>query len=281
MGIEELIQEFLDAHLGILAPETMRWYQKRLSILKGTPLGDERSTLRHLRRLRGGLVRRGLSPHTIHGYVRAWKRLFNWAVQEGILLANPASRLRLPPLPDEPPKAITDDDLARMLAAARPRPRLYAMVLFLADTGVRLSGLAYLRMADLDLPRRRATVYEKGRGGKRRARLVFYGEATTHALRKWLPLREPGDERVFQLEPMQIYDRLRSLAKRASVRGRWNPHAFRHRFARVFLENGGDLARLSRLLGHTDVVVTAAFYARFLVDELQHAHDRYITLPGS
>ncbi|NPA31669.1 MAG: tyrosine-type recombinase/integrase, partial [Chloroflexi bacterium] len=276
--VADLIHEFMDAHLGILSPETTRWYRKRMEPLSG--LGPvAQVSIRDLRRLRADLVRRGLSPYTVHGYVRAWKRLFRWAVQEGYIADSPAERLRLPPLPDEPPKAISDDDLLRMLECARSSPRLYALLLFLADTGVRLGGLAGLRVGDLDMAKRRAVVREKGRGGKRRARFVFFSPITAEALKTWLPMREPGDERVFQLSPMQIYDRLRSLAKRAGVRGRWNPHAFRHRFARVFLENGGDLARLSRLLGHTDVTVTAAFYARFLVDELQQAHDQYITMP--
>lgn len=57
--------------------------------------------------------------------------------------------------------------------------------------------------------------------------------------------------------------------------GRVNAHAFRHNFARMYLMGGGDLVTLARLLGHTDVNVTAAYYAVFADDELADLQNRY------
>ncbi len=68
---------------------------------------------------------------------------------------------------------------------------------------------------------------------------------------------------------------LRRLAKRAGVEERVNPHAFRHGFAREYLKNGGDLASVSNLLGHSQITLTAANYAVFLVKEHWDKHKQF------
>ena len=68
---------------------------------------------------------------------------------------------------------------------------------------------------------------------------------------------------------------LRRRAKQADVEGRANPHSFRHALAREYLMDGGDLASLSDLLGHSSVEVTKKSYAVFSVAELQAKHARH------
>jgi len=62
------------------------------------------------------------------------------------------------------------------------------------------------------------------------------------------------------------------------VSGRCNPHSFRHNFAREYLRNGGDLATLAKLLGHSNISTTASYYAVFASDELAQFHERYSPL---
>jgi site-specific recombinase XerD len=66
----------------------------------------------------------------------------------------------------------------------------------------------------------------------------------------------------------------------AETEGPTNPHTFQHGFARAYLMAGDDLATLSRIMGHSDVGVTANFYSIFTVDELQHRHDEFSPLAG-
>lgn len=68
------------------------------------------------------------------------------------------------------------------------------------------------------------------------------------------------------------------MKKRAGVSGRVNPHAFRHNFARAYLQSGGDLVTLTPLLGHVDVNVTAAYYAVFSSDELAAMQEKHSPL---
>lgn len=57
---------------------------------------------------------------------------------------------------------------------------------------------------------------------------------------------------------------LQEVEKRAGISDvRVSPHTFRHTFARMFLENGGDVYKLSLLLGHSSVMVTENYLKDF------------------
>jgi len=298
LKLSEALREFDLSLVGNAADSTRVWYQRRLGALVEFS-GDveiEELTISDLRRWRASLIERderwsdhptrpeqegGLSPWTVRGYVRAVRAFCNWLVAEGLLISSPAARFRLPPKPQNPPKAVSPEDVAAMLEVAGVRDR--AIVCVLAATGCRVGGLCDLRLSDLELGHQpaRAMVREKGRGGKK-ARLVFFGPQTVESLRAWIAIRPDlgGDDHVFlgQRGPLMesgVYQVLRRLAKAAGIKGRFNPHAFRHAFARGALENGADLGTVSQLLGHSGIGVTNEFYGRWSVEELGKRSEKY------
>jgi len=272
--VDELINAYLDAISGVLAPATVDWYRRSLAPLHRAYAGRdiETITLQELRRWRRMLLETR-APTTVHGYYRAARRLFRWAVEEGYLDVSPMVRMRPPRIPDRPPKHLTDEDLARVLAACR-RPRDEALVRFLADTGCRVGGLVGMTPDDLHLNARRARVVEKG--GK--TRRVAYGHITARALAAYLMVRPAGAGLWMGTQgPLTRYgvdQLLKRLAQRGGATGVVSAHAFRHRFARVWLERGGNMAILSQALGHADTVITAKYYARWSEDEVLAWHDR-------
>ncbi len=226
-----------------------------------------------------------LSDFSIAGYVRAAKRLFNFLEDERLIDYNPARRIRNPQPKVKIPKAIEIKDFLELLRVtagsglADLRDR--AVILMLADTGCRVSGLAGLCLSDLDLNSGVAMVTEKGD----QTRAVMFTEPTAAALQAWLAVR-PGDRgsSVFvSLGPKcrggmsagAIGEMLKRRAEQAGISGRVNPHSFRHAFARHYLLSGGDLATLSDLMGHSGVEVTRAFYAIFTLGELQAQHRKH------
>lgn len=280
MQLNTLIQTFLDAHEGYLSRTTLDWYRYYLRPLVES-LGEREANSLSLSDLRTVIFPKtetNLSPFSKFNFARACKRLFRWAFEESLVEDNPAKRLRLPPLPKKSPAGISDEDLARLLAEARQtksRERDYALLLFLAETGARVGGIAGLSVNDADLQKRRALIAEKGRGGKKE-RVVFFSEQTSHAIRCWLSHRpETSDQRLFLLRENGIYQVLKRLAKQADIEGRWNPHAFRHAFARRLLAQGMSIGIVSHLMGHSNVQVTLDFYGRFSNDELQKIYDEY------
>lgn len=225
-----------------------------------------------------------LSPYTLDGYWRAWRAFFNWCIEQELIGRSPARKLRRPPLPDQDPKAIGEDDLLRLLGAAQRSRRDYALICFLASSGCRVGGLVACQIGDVDLDTGRALVTEKGRGGGKQ-RTVYLSAIALAALtdyvtrnRRWglcnaLFLIDDGSK---GLTADGVRSLLRRLARRAHVAGRFNPHSFRHRFARVLLANGCDLGTTSQLMGHRSVNVTVKFYARWCEEELHAKHAQYM-----
>ena len=279
---------FLSSLDGVASPATLVWYRRRLSSLSEF-LGDVHAadvTTDDLRRWRGSVCKRGLAVHTLHGYVRAARRLFKWAEDEGKIGKSPARRLELPRLPRGQVRGIAPDDVGKILAVAAGCPRDLAICWFLYSTACRVGGLVSLTLADLDLDRGRARVCEKGN----KTRSVFLMPEAVEAMRAWLPSRavtagDPqdalkGQGHVFlgrrgRLTPSGVYQILRRLAARAGVPAGWNPHNWRHRRLRDLQSAGMPLGLVSQIAGHASVEVTAGIYGWLSPDELQREFGKY------
>ncbi len=305
----EMLDNYILSMTGVKSPATVKWYATRLKSLAAF-IGADRDvttvTLYDLRKWRAALSGKatrfeehptrptesgGLASETFRGYVRAARIFFRWLVAEDVLSKNPADRLELPPRAKLPRKGIEAGDMQHIIEAARDtshdydhhQARDYALTLFMADTACRAGGIYNLKVADLDLPNRRATVTEKGLGGNGLSRAVFVEPETVTALQAWLehrPADWPDADYVFntpkgKLNYSGVYQVIKRLAKRANVGPGWNPHNWRHGAARAMLTNGASLAHVQQTLGHADVSTTARFYGTFSTRELQDAHDRY------
>lgn len=304
------LRQFLSSRAGIVSPSTMRGNRQYLEHLARF-IGPERDvqsiTLEDLRQWQLSLVERTekygggskrpkvegkLSIYTIHGMLRMTKQFFKWLYEENRIKANISDRLRLPPLPDTDPKAISEEDAAKVLTVAQAAPRNYAFIQFLYATGCRLTGAVDLRLGDLNLERGRAVVREKGKGGSGKSRVVFLSPECVQAMREWLAFREklhPQHDFVFTTMPNDaglggseritrhtVYAFMERAARRAGVTKNFHPHAWRHAFAIRLTLKGVPLGVLSKLMGHNDTKITAQFYARLQVDELQDQYDRYV-----
>jgi integrase/recombinase XerD len=305
--ISEALSKFLlGRRADGIAPSTVEWYRKRLArfIEFFNDCEFITITIDDLRRLVVSLQEQNvkwanhkfhhptagnLSPSTIHGYVRIVKTFYNWLEQNDYITTaqNVAIRLKKPKLPKQAPKEILEMDMISLIEAAksygRYSKRNYAMILFLADTGCRVGGLASLRLADLDLSRGQAMVIEKGS----KSRIVFFGQETKDALTAWLAERPQDIDTGFlfvsergRLTTYGVRMVLKRLKKIAGVGGFVNPHSFRHAFAKRAINHGISDSSLANLMGHTNIKTTHDAYLIYRTQELQDAHRRYSSLGG-
>jgi integrase/recombinase XerD len=231
-----------------------------------------------------------LSDATIAGHTRALHAFWRWVARE-YTIANPMSNVKYPAQPrNQLPKVVAWEDFQRLFAAAGATltpQRDRAILAMLMDTGCRVGGLAALTVDAVNLPAHIAYVVEKGGN----LRFVPFTPLTAMLVQEWLTARGslsckalftsfqttgkialPVDAGITVGGIQQLMARLK---RKAGVSGHANPHAFRHAFAKEYIKAGGDLATLSRLLGHTSVSVTSANYLIFDQKELVEAHTTY------
>jgi site-specific recombinase XerD len=285
MIITEAIEKMLIALLaGGVKRETEKWYRVRLARFLSI-YGKWEIDKVDIDVVRGYIVwlrNEKISPHYFYSHVRVVRRLFKWLYEERWIDEPFWKTIKLPSLPQPKPKAIEISDVEKLLEGCCddiPGRRNRAIILFLLDTGCRVGGLCKLKIGDVDFEKRSAVLNEKG--GKRKS--VLFVERTLDEMQKWL-LVKPYQENEFvftslvddlPMNPNSVIQMLRRLKTKTGVNGRVNPHSFRHAFAREYLKNGGDLASVSDLLGHSQIIVTKQNYAVFLQEEHQAKHEAY------
>lgn len=309
VSLEQALDLYVIAMNGVRSPATISWYRSLLQQMVdyvGGNVSLEEVGIDDLRQWRATLVGRttrfsshsrrkeldgGLSPATLHAHVRACRTFFRWLVEDGKLTSNPAARLELPAKPKAIRKGISDEDRVRIIEAMGSdrsvnRVRNMAMIHFLDDSTCRAAGVVGLTLDNLNVERRFAWVHEKGLGGNRKERKVFFSPETAGLLKAWLAVRPAcgawgggGCEFVFVTEkgaPLQVkglYTALRRAAIRAGVKKGWNPHNWRHGTIRRMKKLKINLAVISALAGHSTVQLTGDLYGTLDEDELQAAVD--------
>lgn len=301
MKLQHALQEFLLASRADgLRPATLQWYRSLLSmfvkeiggemevvtprVIRQYIVGLEDRPARYIDAPQKPMQRGGLSKASIAAHVRALHAFWKWCAREYHLERNPMENIKRQRVVPPEPKAISGTDFVKLFNATesgRNGERDRAILVFFADTGARLGGLITLTLDNLFIEDQRAIVREKGQ----KTRGVVFTAYTARILCQWLAVRPANSSRyVFtsqrgaKLTESGVNQMLARLKSRAGVTGRVNPHSFRHGFAREYLRNGGDLATLARLLGHSDISTTAAYYAVFSQDELADLHERFSPL---
>ena len=248
----DAIDAFLEVGCAQKSTGTVKWYKVKLRHLTAG-LGRDRLLCDVME---GDLLEwaAGLqgSVYSIHAYIRSARRLFRWLRQHKVLECNLGAVLVLPKLPRNGKRGISEKDLRSILDAARGNARDYALLRVLESTGCRVGGIENVLISDLNLDsedsrlRRRVSVREKGD----QERYVFLTAGALAAMAEWIRVRPNVDnEFVFlsnRLKPLanrSVYDIVQKYALRVGAQ-RWNPHEWRHRFARRLLERGMDLARV-------------------------------------
>ncbi|MGL4743276.1 MAG: site-specific tyrosine recombinase XerD [Dermatophilaceae bacterium] len=203
--------------------------------------------------------------------VVAVRGLHRFLAVEGVVDSDPACGVQPPRPPSRLPKAISVDEVRRLLdaAAIADTPTAFrdrALLEVLYGTGARISEAVGLDVDDVGAD----VVRLRGKGGKER--VVPLGSYAADALAAWqvrgrpvLAARGRGTPAMFlgvrgaRLGRQGAWTALRGAAERAQLGGRVSPHTLRHSFATHLLEGGADVRVVQELLGHASVTTTQVY----------------------
>ena len=232
-----------------------------------------------LRALRSWLAKQhtlGQARTTLQRRAAAARVFFAWARETGQIATDPAANLRSPKVSRILPPTLEAATAAQMLDAAaatigEPRGpiavRDAAVLEVLYATGIRVSELCGLDMADLDRDRQVIRVF--GKGSKERT--VPVGAPAVRAVDVWLEKARPqlvtgesGEamflgERGKRIDPRvarRVVHRSLQMTPGAPDLG---PHGLRHAMATHLLEGGADLRSVQEMLGHASLATTQIY----------------------
>ncbi len=287
-----MIDAYLD-HLRVerrLAEHTLESYGRDLAALAAYAdgLGKRPEALdRHaLEAFVRGQMARGLSPRSVARAVAAVRGFFRFLVLDRRIDHSPADDLRPPRAWPALPKFLSLEDVDALLAQpdvstpAGLRDR--AMIELLYATGLRVSELVGVRLADLHLDEHYLTCIGKGS----KERLVPIGEQASDWIAKYqtpvrrVLLKGRSSPRLFlnarggSLSRVGFWKILKQHGRRANLPRALSPHVLRHSFATHLLERGADLRSIQLMLGHTDLSTTQ-IYTHVLEARLRSVYDRF------
>jgi integrase/recombinase XerD len=214
----------------------------------------------------------GLAPRSVARSVAAIRGYYRFLVLDRRLEHSPADELRPPRAWPALPKSLSLDEVDALIAqpdVSLPRGlRDRAMIELLYATGMRVSELVSVRLADLHLDAHYLTCVGKGN----KERLIPIGEQATDWVERYqregrpqlLRARRPSprlflNARGGSLSRVGFWKILKGYGLRANLPGPLSPHVLRHSFATHLLDGGADLRTIQDLLGHASISTTQVY----------------------
>jgi integrase/recombinase XerD len=229
---------------------------------------------------------RRLSSESVYLEIAALRAFYKFAENERHVPVNVAENLSLPRRWKRLPKALTNDEIAKLLTFELPETpeslRDQAILELAYASGLRLAELKDVRLEQLHLDAGFINVIGKGN----KERVVPVGRKAVEALNRYLEVgrpklvtpRSPANvfltKRGTPFASVTLWLRIKRRVRRAGVERNITPHMLRHSFATHLLEHGADLRVIQELLGHANISTTE-IYTHVTGNRLRDIHRKF------
>ncbi|MCM0582261.1 site-specific tyrosine recombinase XerD [Weissella diestrammenae] len=217
------------------------------------------------------LSNEGKARNSIIRMVSSMRKLFQYALRQKWLMADPMAQVHPPKKAAYLPAVLTLEEVERLLAVPDVttnlgiRNRTILEVMY--ATGLRVSELVNLKLDNLHLDL--GLIQTVGKGDKER--IIPIGDLAAYWLKKYLKevrpmLGQVQDESIIFLNGhghgltrQGVWKLIKAWVSAAGITKDVSPHTLRHSFATHILENGADLRIVQELLGHSDISTTQIY----------------------
>jgi integrase/recombinase XerD len=259
-----------------LSPNTLTAYRRDLqkfeAFAKKRKLTVESASRDDLVDFLASLYRQKLESRSVARNLVTLRNFFRYAQVEEVIKEDPSINLESPKVRRSLPGYLKQADVEKLLTQPDQKTpqglRDRAMLEVLYSTGLRVSELTGLRVADVDM--KVGSVRCVGKGDKER--IVPIGKKAVAMVDKYLRAARPkmlakgasGPElfinrRGKALTRVGVWKILSDYGKQAGLRVALTPHKLRHSFATHLLERGADLRSVQLMLGHSDISTTQIY----------------------
>lgn len=236
----------------------------------------------------GKLTDDGLSKSSIARKVASIRSFFKYCFKRGYIQKNPAHLLIIPKKDKKLPETVNSEDIRRMIdnieCSTPHKCQLKAILELFYCTGMRLSELVNLNVADIDFHSKQVKV--TGKGNKQRiiplgkkalislnehlqSRHKLYASRTDDDAKKALFLAASG-HRIYPRAVQKLVKKQLQLESEVIQK---SPHVLRHSFATHMLDAGADIRIIKEFLGHANLSATQ-IYTHTSVERLKNVYEQ-------
>ncbi len=227
-----------------------------------------------------GLRHSDMSGKSIRRYLSSIRGFFNFLIDNGVMVKNPALSIQAPKIDRVLPKTIDFDDLRNMMNLKTnhySELRAVLMIELLYSCGLRVSELVGINIKDLDV--NEGFVRVMGKGGK--ARFSPIGSSAINVLETYLTKRPESEsdalflnQKDLRISTRSVQNIVKKRALEVGVSINVHPHMLRHAAATHFLQSSHDLRTVQEFLGHKSIKSTQIYtHLDFL--ELSKVYDEF------
>jgi integrase/recombinase XerC len=284
---DPLAEEFL-RYLAVernASSRTLKAYRQALATFRAeaeTPW--KKCTANHFRDYLFALMKRGQARSYVRLQFSAFRTFYQFLAARKGLRSNPVREVQLPKLDKKLPLVLTRQQVEELLAAParvaknRAAPvwmplRDVAIMELFYSSGLRLSELAALDVADVDLYTESVRVLGKGR----KERVCPVGLPALEAISRYRAGANVHSGPLFisksrrRMSTRSVWLVLKRYLRHTSIPISISPHKLRHSFATHLLDRGADLRSVQALLGHASLSTTQ-IYTHVTVERLKKAY---------
>jgi len=284
---DPLVEEFLHylANERNASPRTLKAYRKALSAFVAENKRSWRKcTADDFRDYLFTLMKRGQARSYVRLQFSAFRTFYQFLAARKQLRRNPIREVQLPKIEKKLPLVLTRQQIEELLSAPsretkkRAAPvwmplRDVAIMELFYSSGLRLSELAGLDVADLDPYTEAVRVFGKGR----KERVCPVGLPALEAISRYRAAANVHAGPLFinkartRMSVRSVWLVLKRYVRYTSIPISISPHKLRHSFATHMLDRGADLRSVQALLGHASLSTTQ-IYTHVTVERLKKAY---------
>ena len=284
---DPLVEEFL-RYLTVernASSRTLKAYRQALTAFRAENKAPwKKCTANDFRNYLFIIMKRGQARSYVRLQFSALRTFYQFLAARKGLRHNPVREVQLPKIDKKLPLVLTRQQVEELLAApARvaknraapvwmPRRDVAIMELFYSS-GLRLSELTALDVADVDLYTESVRVFGKGR----KERICPVGLPALEAISHYRAAANVHSGPLFiskarrRMSTRSIWLILKRYLRHTSIPISISPHKLRHSFATHMLDRGADLRSVQALLGHASLSTTQ-IYTHVTVERLKKAY---------
>ena len=216
------------------------------------------------------LEKTNMSPATVSRSVASLRSFYQYMQKENMIKDNPSTHLKPPKVEKKAPAILDQKEIDLLLAQPDKKTdkglRDSAMLQLLCSTGIRVSELVHVKLADVDIKAGEVLITDGNRD-----RRIPLSKETTKQIDRYLDgartnlLKNKDCDYLFTncsgtaMSRQGFWKVLKGYAADAGIQKDITPHTLRHSYAAQMVKSGEDLRRIQQVLGHADISTTQMY----------------------